>query len=114
VLSPIGGSIHRIEEGALDMHPRCIYMEQVGAHRICVARPGDPVGKESFNSLGSGMMRADFDVVAFSEIQTWNLNRAVFLIILDTRLPGTTTKNRSRKSTVGNPWSGGSLLMARL
>ena len=60
-------------------------------------------------------MLADYDVLAFSEIQTtWNLNRAVFLTILDTRLPGPTKTNRSRKSTIGNPWSGGTLLMARL
>jgi hypothetical protein len=96
------------------MHHPYIYLEQVSAYVICITRLGDPVGEESFNSLGRGMMPADYDVLAFSEIQTWTHNRAVIILtILDTRLPGGTNKSRSRKSTGGNPWNGGTLLMAR-
>ena len=59
-------------------------------------------------------MWTDYDVVAFSEIEAWNRNGAGPRTILDTRSPRGMKKTQSRKSTLGNPWNGGTLLTAPL
>jgi hypothetical protein len=98
-------------DNPLDIHRSCIYIEHVDAYAICITLWG---GKSILDSLGRGMMRVDYHVVAISEKETWNRNGPVLRPILETRLPRRMNKSRSKKSMPGNPWNVGTLLMAPL